>query len=424
MALNLPRLPVDIATFKRLREDNCLYVDKTRHAYNLIRGGYRFFLSRPRRFGKSLLVSMLKEIFLGNRKLFQGLWIDQSDYSWNQHGVIAFDLSSFDVSTIDVFKADMYRFLEDTAVSYELNVDINRTEGLGTALRVVVQALSKRFGRVAVLIDEYDSPVLRNLHDKEQAKAMRDVLHSFFSAIKGFDEYINFVFITGVSSFAKAGIFSGMNNLQIITTKEPYADLCGYTDKEITNYLSPHIEAWAQKESISFEEQRKQIKDWYNGYRFSSSAIAVYNPFSVMHALQDQRLGNFWFASGTPTFLVDELKKKQHEEPEVFNAIVQGEHIKISQDSLGVFDVGLTPIPALMFQTGYLTIVGYDKARDTYQLGYPNNEIRQSLQLYLLSIATKLNTETAKGMAFKLSTELDERGYLGLAVRRRFKKHA
>lgn len=307
----------------------------------------------------------------------------------------------------------MYRFLENTAISYELDVVINRAESIGMALRVVVEALYKRFGRVALLIDEYDSPVLRNLHDKEQAKVMRDALRDFFSAIKGLDEYINFVFITGVSSFAKAGLFSGMNNLQIMTTDESYSDICGYTDDEIADYFSPYIEAWSKRECISFDGQRKQIKDWYNGYRFSSSNIAVYNPFSVMHALHKQRFGNFWFTSGTPTFLVDELKRKQHDEPEVFKAIIQGEPIKVAQDSLGAFDIGLTPIPALMFQTGYLTIVGYDKSRNTYELGYPNNEVRQSLQLYLLSIVTSLHTETTKSMAFKLSTALDERDIAG-----------
>lgn len=409
MASRPLRLPLDIATFRMLREENYLYVDKTQHAYNLITGGRRFFLSRPRRFGKSLLVSMLKEVLVGNRKLFQSLWIDQSDYSWNQHGVIAFDLSSFDVSTIDVFKAGMYRFLEDTAVSYELDVAMNRTEGLGTALRVLVQALSKRFGRVAVLIDEYDSPVLRNLHDREQAKAMRDVLHSFFSAIKGFDEYIHFVFITGVSSFAKSGIFSGMNNLQILTLQESYADVCGYTDAEVNTYLSPYIQTWADKISVPFDEQHKKIKDWYNGYRFSSSTSTVYNPFSVMHALHRQKLENFWFASGTPKFLVDELKKKQQGNLEVFDAMVQGDPIEASQASLGVFDIGLTPIPALMFQTGYLTILGYNESRNSYQLGYPNHEVQQALQLYLLSIITALDNDTAESMAMKLSIALEQK---------------
>ena len=183
--------------------------------------------------------------------------------------------------------------------------------------------------------------------------------------------------------------------------------------KNLSLIFSQHIEKWAEKDSVSFDEQRKQIKDWYNGYRFSSSETTVYNPFSVMHALHNQKLENFWFSSGTPTFLVDELKKKQHEEPEVFKAIIQGESIKASQDSLGAFDIGLTPIPALMFQTGYLTIVGYDKTRDTYLLGYPNHEVRQSLQVYLLSIVTSLPTEAAKSMAFKLSTALDEKDIAG-----------
>lgn len=408
MTLNLPRLPLDIATFRMLREENYLYVDKTKHAYNLITGGRRFFLSRPRRFGKSLLVSMLKEVLLGNRKLFQGLWIDTSDYGWMPHGVISLDLSSLDVTTPQELTLGIADRLEVIVRTYSLNIVLDRVRA-GLDLHKVVVALYERFGRVAVLIDEYDSLVLRSLHDKERAKAMRDALHSFFSAIKGLDEYINFVFITGVSSFAKAGIFSGMNNLQLITTDESYADICGYTDSEVDTYLSPYIEMWAQKASVPFNEQRKQIKDWYNGYRFSSSTSAVYNPFSVMYALHRQQLGNFWFASGTPTFLVDELKKKRRDEPETFNTIVQGEAIEVSQDSLGVFDVGLTPLPALMFQTGYLTIIDYDKAQKSYRLGFPNHEVHQALQLYLLSIVTNLNTETTESTAFKLSSALNKK---------------
>jgi len=303
----------------------------------------------------------------------------------------------------------MYRFLEDTAVSYKLDVVINRSEGLGTALRVVVQALNKSFGRVAVLIDEYDSPILRKLANKEEAEQMREVLHGFFSAIKGLDEYINFVFITGVSSFAKAGIFSGMNNLQILTLRESCADICGYTDAEVNTYLSPYVQAWADKTSISFGEQRNKIKDWYNGYRFSSATTTVYNPFSVMHALHAQKLENFWFASGTPKFLVGELKKRQQDSPEMFDTIAQGNTIEASQSSLGVFDIGPTPIPALMFQTGYLTIVGYDENQNNYQLGYPNREVQQALQLYLLSIITELGTDATESMALKLSAALKKK---------------
>lgn len=410
MPSSLPRLPLDLATFKRLRDENYLYVDKTQHAYNLITRGSRFFLSRPRRFGKSLFVSTLKEVLLGNRSLFQGLWIDSSDYGWLPHGVISLDLSSLDVTTPQELILGIADRLDVIVQAHGLNVVLDRVRA-GLDLHKVVVALHKRFGRVAVLIDEYDSPILRSLNNKEQAESMRDALHGFFSAIKGLDEYVNFVFITGVSSFAKAGIFSGMNNLQIIATKEPYADICGYSDHEVDIYFSPHVRAWADKVSVSFDEQRKRIKEWYNGYRFSSAVTTVYNPFSIMHALHNQKLENFWFASGTPKFLVGELKKRQQDSPDIFNAMVQGDTIEVSQGSLGVFDVGLTPLPALMFQTGYLTIVGYDEAQNNYQLGYPNREVQQALQLYLLSIITKLENDVTERIAIKLSTALKKKEF-------------
>ena len=402
------RLPLDIATFKVLREENYLYVDKTQHAYNLITGGRRFFLSRPRRFGKSLFVSMLQEVLVGSRDLFKELWIDQSDYSWLPHGVIALDLSSLDVTTPHELTLGIADRLDEIVQTYDLGVVLDRVSA-GLDLRKVVVALHRRFGRVAILIDEYDSLVLRSLNNQEKAEQMRDALHRFFSAIKGLDAYINFVFITGVSSFAKAGIFSGMNNLQILTLQESCVDICGYTDAEVDTCLSTYIQAWADKIPVSFAEQRQKIKDWYNGYRFSSTATTVYNPFSLMYALDRQKLENFWFSSGTPKFLVGELKKKQQDNPELFNAIVEGNPIEASQSSLGVFDIGLTPIPALMFQTGYLTIVGYNERRNSYQLGYPNYEVQQALQLYLLSIITTLDNEATESMATKLIIALEKK---------------
>lgn len=261
---NLPRLPLDISTFKALREENYLYVDKTQHAYNLITGGRRFFLSRPRRFGKSLLISMLKEVLLGEHDLFQGLWIHQSDYNWRPHGVITLDLSSFNTLSPDSLSRSISERLSEIVDLYKLDITLDKVDAI-IDLRKVVLALHERFGRVALLIDEYDSPVLRRLGDRAQAEELGDSLHSFFSAIKGLDEYINFVFIIGVSSFAKAGIFSGMNNLQVLTLREACSDMCGYTGTEIEAYFAKHIETWANKASISYAEQRKKIKEWYNG---------------------------------------------------------------------------------------------------------------------------------------------------------------
>lgn len=387
----LPRLPLDLSTFRTLRQENYIYVDKTQHAYNLITEGRRFFLSRPRRFGKSLMVSMLQEVLLGNRDLFAGLWIDSSDYSWHTHGVIAIDLSSLGTKDEKGLEAGLCDMIAGVAEMYTLHVVLDRISP-GLDLHKVVKALHARFGRVAVLIDEYDSPVLQQLNNREQAETIRDALRRFFSTIKGLDAYIDFVFITGVSSFAKAGIFSGMNNLQVLTLRESCTDICGYTDSEVDTYFAGHVEAWANKLSIPYAEQRHKIKYWYNGYRFSSATTTLYNPFSVMYALYNQKLENFWFSSGTPKFLIGELKRQEREHPDAFKAMMQNEFVEVSEGSLGTFDVGLTPLPALMFQTGYLTIAHYNNVQNSYQLGYPNYEVKQALQLYLLSIVTSLDS--------------------------------
>ena len=202
------------------------------------------------------------------------------------------------------------------------------------------------------------------------------------------DADINFVFITGVSSFAKAGLFSGINNLTILTLDEKYAAICGYTDTEVDLYFKDYIDAWAQKNKIPYDQIREQIKTWYNGYRFSEDTISVYNPFSLMHALNIQKFKNFWFQSGTPTFLVEVLKKEYKN--------FDPEKLELSEDSLGIFDVGSTPLLTLMFQAGYLTIIDYDSARRRYTLGYPNQEVHDSLQIYLFEIFAHMDYNTAE----------------------------
>ena len=397
--LKLQKLPLDLSTFKELRESNYLYVDKTQYAYDLITGGRRFFLSRPRRFGKSLFVSTLKEILLGKKELFEGLWIHSSDYQWKEHGVIALDFSGLDITDEKTFGTHIHRKIESIAKSY--NVELQLAEGIpGLALSLLVEKLHEKYGRVAILIDEYDNPILHALKDPVRATAIRDRMQPFFATIKALDEYVNFVFITGVSSFAKAGLFSGMNNLQILTLNENFAGICGYTDEEIDRYFSDYIQTWADKEKINYSELRTQIKQWYNGYHFGEDTVAVYNPFSFMNALHVKKFENFWFQSGTPKFLIDVLKK----EPLQFD----DEKIEISRDGLGTFDVGTTPIPALMFQTGYLTIKNYNKERNFFTLDYPNHEVKTTLQKHLLEVFTAVNANQVEQIVIRFRTMLED----------------
>ncbi len=380
------KLPLGIHTFHKLRKDNCVYVDKTEYAYNLITHGYRYFLSRPRRFGKSLFVSTLHEILSGNKNLFDDLWIAQSDYQWNPHGVINLDFSGIAGTNVEQFEIALKHVLIKIADTYKLTID-STPDQPKLILDNLVHALYKQFGRVAILVDEYDSPILRALQDHDRAQKIRNAIQQFFTTIKSLDAKIDFVFITGVSSFAKAGLFSGINNLEILTLDKQYAAICGYTDQEIDKNFSDHINAWAHKENIAYDTIRDQMKTWYNGYHFGNKVLSVYNPFSLMNSLKKQIFHNFWFESGMPTFLVDILKK-QH-------AMFDPEKLEITEGSLGTFDIGVTPLLALMFQAGYLTIKDYDQSRKLYTLDYPNQEIKDSLQIYLFEVFARVDHNTA-----------------------------
>jgi hypothetical protein len=388
------KLPLDTSVFSRLRNLNYLYIDKTEYIYRMITGGHRFFLSRPRRFGKSLLVSTLKEVLSGHRELFDGLWIAQSDYQWQEHGIIALDFSTLPADTLAIFEDSLKRSLIDIAVQYDVIIDRSHNEISGV-LKQLTHELFKRFGRVAILIDEYDSPILKTLYNEELAKAIRNKVQQFFTTIKGLDEQVPFAFFTGVSSFAKAGLFSGINNLQILSLDKRFAGICGYTDEEIDHYFKEYIFAWAESNEEAPDILRQRIKTWYNGYHFGHNATAVYNPFSLMYALSTQEFNNFWFQSGTPTFLIEILKKNYTE----FNP----DKFQVSKDFLSMFDVGNIPIISLMFQAGYLTITDYDSELELYTLDYPNWEVKRTFQKYLLEIFAHIEPTNAALLSAELS---------------------
>ncbi len=408
----LQELPLGISTFSTIRNDNYLYVDKTKDAYNLIKRGRRYFLSRPRRFGKSLLVSTLEEILSGNKSLFKDLWIEKSDYTWQPHGVIALSFSGLGIKDVDSLKNGLLRTLSRIAQSYKLTESIHAISP-EFALDDLARALYSRFGKVAILIDEYDYPLLKALDDQKNAEEIRDSLQHFFSVIKDLDKYVNFTFITGVSAFAKAGIFSGLNNLDIITLDEQWATICGYTDQEIDFYFAPHIQAWADQQNISYTELRQEIKNWYNGYRFGADVIPVYNPFSVMHALNKQQFKNFWLQTGTPFFLIKEIKKNYRT---VEYEILHLESFDATEDFLSTFEIGATPLISLLFQSGYLTIIGFDKTKRAYVLDYPNYEVRTAVEQYFLSVFTQMDVNETGRFALKLWTAFEEKNISEIIV--------
>lgn len=378
----MQKLPIGISTFRKLKEYDCLYVDKTEYAYNLITRGWRYFLSRPRRFGKSLFVSTLHEILRGNKALFDNLWIGKSDYQWKEHAVITLDFTTLETNSLEGFHTSLHYSLRKIAEHYSLDALDTRLSAKLFFMELL-EALYNKYGAVALLIDEYDNPILRNLSNPEHATCIRDAIRDFAYVIKALDQYINFVFITGVSSFARAGIFSGLNNLQILTLNNEYGAILGYSDAEIDHYFKDYIQVWSDKKNIPYQQLREEVKIWYNGYNFSSNVSAIYNPFSLMNALNQCNFDNFWIQSGTPTFLIKEITKEYRSEQ---LRIFSPENLQLDQDSLSTIDVGAIPLPTLAFQTGYLTIDGYDEVTKLYSLKIPNFEVKQSFYKLLLSI--------------------------------------
>lgn len=402
----LKKLPVTQNVFHQLHTGDYLYIDKTSYIYQLLTSGEQYyFLARPRRFGKSLLVSTLAAILAGQRELFANLAIAQSDYDWQPHGIIKLDLSALGIKDETTLRIGIGTALTEIIDHYQLKITLDFANP-SIALRKVVQALHAKLGRVAVLIDEYDSPILHALEHPEKALEIRDGLQFLFKTLKGLNEIINFIFITGISSFSKAGLFSGLNNLANLTLDPRYATICGYTEAELDHYFTAYLAAWAPAANTDVATLRVKLKDWYNGYYFDPAAPAVYNPFSITNAVHKRSFQNFWVQSGTPTFLINELKKiYRSTEYQLLNP----ERFTMTTHALGAFDVGLVSLPALMFQSGYLTITNYDEQRDIYNLGYPNREVRLAAQYYLLAIFTDTDVSKIEETASQLWTAWNDR---------------
>ena len=364
------RLPIGLQTFRKVRADNCYYVDKTAYIRRLLDEGEHFFLSRPRRFGKSLFLDTLKELFEGNEPLFEGLAIhDRWDWSV-RHPVLRLSFGS------GLFKEPGHlelNFMEQLAAAErraEVTTDYDTAPGRFASL---LEVLHGQAGQpVAVLVDEYDKPILDALDAPEVARANRDFLRSVYAVVKECDAHIRFSFITGVSKFSKVSLFSGLNNLKDITLNPRYSAICGYTEADLDTVFAPELGGL----------DRDQVRDWYNGYSWRG-ADKVYNPFDILLLFDTREFAAHWFETGTPTFLVDTLFRRR-----VSSLALDG--MVSSTELLSTFDVDDMPTEALLFQTGYLTIVRPEPrgGRMFYRLGYPNREVRQSLNQSLLSRMT------------------------------------
>ncbi len=363
-------LPIGIQTFRNLREEGCHYVDKTGYLQELLESGSRYFLSRPRRFGKSLLVSTLKSLFACERDLFAGLAIEPH---WNWSApcpIVHLDLGG------GVFHAprDLQRNLGARLADIEEDVGIApKYEEPAERLAFLLRQLHRTTGqRVAVLVDEYDKPILDVLDDPTAARANRDYLRGLYAVIKRCDEHVRFCFLTGVSKFSKVSLFSGLNNLRDITLEPRYSSICGYTEVDLDTVFAAELQGL----------DRERIREWYNGYNWGGDE-RVYNPFDVLLLLEGRQFKPWWFETGTPSFLVQLLSRNA-----VSSADLQG--MLASERLLGTFDVGRVEPAALLFQTGYLTIGGQEWRNNEqhYRLVYPNLEVRQGLNLSLRDYLT------------------------------------
>ena len=373
-------LPQDVSEFERMIVGNYIYIDKTELIYNLYAtGGRYFFLSRPRRFGKSLLISTMKELFSGNKKLFENLWISRSGlWDWQEYPIVEFDFSRIARRTPEDLEASLTWTVVSIAQAY--NLDITDAPTLQDKLVSLVQKLSEH-NKVVILIDEYDKPVLDVISDLEIARANQSLLKDFYDTLKGLGRYIHTVFITGVTKFSRTSLFSGLNNLIDITMAPEAAALLGYTKEEIEHYLSEYVAQVAQVKMTSVQAVMQEMEKWYNGYRFSRQETKVYNPFSVLYYLQNKELENYWFASGTPSFLISLLKQQ-------YLRLEDVQDIELSADTLSTFNIEYVPLIPLLFQTGYLTIVDYDAQRRKYKLNYPNLEVYESFTKYIVAALT------------------------------------
>lgn len=390
----MKKLSIGVQSFSNLLKENRIYVDKTNIIYQMISRGSHYFLSRPRRFGKSLLVSTLAEIFRGNKELFSGLAIDSLPYNWEKHPVIIISFANIAYTTPESLESGIKIYLEE--IAQEHNISINKTLNPGESLRVLIKSLAKT-NRVVLLIDEYDYAILQHVHNQEMADKMRETLKSFYAVIKDLDPYLKFVFLTGISKFPKTSIFSGLNNLEDISLDARYNALLGYTKPEVTTYFQDYLTHIAQQNNDTINKLMDKIELWYDGYKFCAApnAVKIYNPFSVLIFLSKERFSNYWFESGTPTFLINLLK--HHNYP-----MQDFEAIEATESELGMFDIKTIPLKTLFFQTGYLSIRGYDTLTNNYILGYPNKETIDSLSSLVFSSMTSLSGAQFNTFAAKL----------------------
>jgi len=395
------KMPIGGQSFQVLRENNFVYVDKTQYAYQLISQSRVYFLSRPRRFGKSLFLSTLKAYFLGQKELFKGLYLEKAEAelaqqegreAWQEYPVLYLDFNAKNYENKEALTGRLELNLQEWEKRYSLE-KIN--DSLEERFAHIIRGAYEKTGQlVVVLIDEYDKPLLDTIDDNELNETYRDILKAFFSVIKSCDQYLRFAFLTGVTKFSKVSVFSGLNNLRDLSLLSSFSSICGITEKEVETNFDPELEALANTLGLSKLDTLQRLKENYDGYLFAKEGESVYNPFSLLNVFAAQELENYWYATGTPTFLVKYLKEAHYYIPELDGKV------ELDAASLDGYRVDIDNVLPILFQAGYLTIKGYDEELKLYRLGYPNNEVRTGFLKNLLPSFSSIPEErTARSIA-------------------------
>ena len=407
---DLQRLyPIGIQTFSKIREGNYLYIDKTEYVYRMTHSASSYmFLSRPRRFGKSLLTSTLHSYFSGRKEQFHGLAMEKLEKEWTEYPVLHFDMST-------AKHADSEQLLQELNLKlygYEqiygrLEEEVNPNQRL---MGLIKRAYEQTGKKVVVLIDEYDAPLLDVVHERENLDVLRNIMRNFYSLLKACDPYLRYVFLTGITKFSQLSIFSELNNIKNISMDEPYAAICGISEDEIRLQMKDDLGGLAKKLEITPEEALMKLKENYDGYHFTSPSPDIYNPFSLLNAFADGKFGSYWFGSGTPTYLVKMLDK--------FG--VKPSEIGRRQLKSSVFDAPtetMTDAVPLLYQSGYITIKDYNKMLDLYTLDIPNKEVRLGLMESLLPYYVNNKTPEATTMVAYLFYDI-QNGDMDAALHR------
>lgn len=401
--------PLGIQTFERIRKEDKLYIDKTEYIYHMTHtSGTYFFLARPRRFGKSLLVSTLQSYFEGKKDLFEGLAIEKFEKEWTKYPVLHFDMSGgkhMDKEQLEEYLG--YR-LQDEEKKWGIS---NPAKGNNNRLIDLINTAYQKSGKqVVVLIDEYDAPLLDVAHDNDRLIALRDVMRNFYSPLKYREPVLRFVYLTGITKFSQVSIFSELNNITLLSMNDDYAGICGITKEELLTQMSEDIGELAEKIGITKEQAIEKLKEHYDGYHFSGESPDIFNPYSLLNCFNEKKFGSYWFASGTPTYLINMMRKFD---------VIPSDITRVEADA-SEFDAPtetMTTIMPLLYQSGYITIKDYNQEYNYYTLDIPNKEVKVGLTKSLIPSYVTSNTLATTNTARRIAQALDKQdmnGALGL----------